>query len=80
MKATQESKLPFEQALAELEELVARIETGDIPLSDLVDRFERGTKLLNVCTKRLADAELKIQLLQKDRRTIAFEALAPDTD
>jgi exodeoxyribonuclease VII small subunit len=71
------AKLSFEAALARLETLVDAMEQGDIPLADLLAKYEEGTKLLRTCEVRLKDAELKIEKLkrQKDGST-AFEPLA----
>ena len=69
-----ETKLSFEDALGKLESIVESMESGDVPLAELLARFEEGNKLLTVCEARLKDAELKIEQLntQKDGK-IAFE-------
>ena len=41
------------------------METGDLPLESLVARYEEGVKLAKVCQEKLAEAELKIQQLEK---------------
>jgi exodeoxyribonuclease VII small subunit len=48
------------------------MESGDVPLADLLAKFEQGTKLLKVCESRLKDAELKIEQLKKQKDGIAF--------
>ena len=53
----------FEDAMQRLETLVDAMEQGDIPLADLVAKFEEGSKLLEACRARLKDAELKIEKL-----------------
>lgn len=55
----------FEESLAELESIVARMEDGDVPLAELLDQFETGTKLLKVCEDRLKQAELRIEKLKQ---------------
>jgi len=69
-----ESKLSFEAALGKLESIVEAMESGDVPLAELLAKFEEGSKLLKVCEGRLKDAELKIEQLkqQKDGK-VAFE-------
>jgi exodeoxyribonuclease VII small subunit len=57
----------FEHALAKLEAIVESMESGDVPLAELLAKFEEGTKLLKVCESRLKDAELKIELLRKQK-------------
>lgn len=61
------AKLSFEDALARLEAIVESMESGDVPLADLLARFEQGTKLLKVCEARLKEAELKIEQLKKQK-------------
>lgn len=59
------NKLPFEEALQKLEDIVEAMETGDLPLESLLARYEEGMKLANVCQTKLAEAEVKIQELEK---------------
>ena len=69
-----EAKLSFEDALEKLETIVESMESGDVPLADLLAKFEEGTKLLKVCESRLKDAELKIEQLKKQKDgTVTFE-------
>jgi len=57
----------FEAALAELEQLVARMEQGDLSLEDSLKDFERGVALTRACQQALKEAEQKVQiLLEKD--------------
>lgn len=53
----------FEDALTELEQLVARLERGDISLEDSLLAFERGVNLTRTCQKALQEAEQKVQIL-----------------
>lgn len=72
-----EKKLPqlsFEDALNQLESIVDAMESGEVPLAELMARFEEGTKLLKLCETRLKDAELKIELLKKQGDGHAFDA------
>jgi exodeoxyribonuclease VII small subunit len=57
---------PFETSLAELEAIVAKLETGDLPLEESLDLFEKGIKLSRECRARLAKAERRIEVLMKD--------------
>jgi exodeoxyribonuclease VII small subunit len=54
-------KMSFEEALAELEEIVNKIDTGQKSLADAVSSFERGVALKNHCEKMLKEAKLKIE-------------------
>ncbi len=56
-------KLTYEDAFAELEEIVAALESGEQPLEEALSLFERGQKLSKHCTELLAKAELKVQEL-----------------
>jgi exodeoxyribonuclease VII small subunit len=62
-----DAKLSFEAALAQLETIVESMESGEVPLAELLAKFEHGTKLLKVCEARLKDAELKIEQLKKQK-------------
>lgn len=53
--------ISFEDALAELEEIVRKIDTGQENLADAVDSFERGVLLKKHCEKMLKEAKLKIE-------------------
>ncbi|MDF1535924.1 MAG: exodeoxyribonuclease VII small subunit [bacterium] len=56
----------FEKKLSDLEEIVARLESGDTTLEDSLSLFEKGTKLLKDLTGILEEAERKVQILTKD--------------
>jgi exodeoxyribonuclease VII small subunit len=56
------------------------MESGDVPLADLLAKFEQGTKLLKVCETRLKDAELKIELLKKQKDGVAFAKFETTAD
>ena len=69
-----EAQLPFEAALEKLETIVESMESGEVPLADLLAKFEEGNRLLKICESRLKDAELKIEQLKKQKDgSIAFE-------
>ena len=57
--------LPFEEALKKLETIVAAMESEDLPLEVLLGKYEEGTRLSRICQEKLAEAELKIQQLEK---------------
>ena len=57
---------PFEEALKKLEGIVEAMEGGDLPLEALMARFEEGIRLVKMCQTKLEEAELKIQLLEKN--------------
>ena len=57
--------LPFEDALKRLESIVEAMESEELPLESLLAKYEEGTRLAKVCQDKLAEAELKIQQLEK---------------
>ena len=57
--------LSFEEALKKLESIVESMESQDLPLETLLARFDEGTKLSKLCQTKLAEAELRIQQLEK---------------
>jgi exodeoxyribonuclease VII small subunit len=57
--------LPFEEALEKLEAIVSAMEGEDLPLETLLAKYEEGTRLAKACQDKLAEAELKIQQLEK---------------
>ena len=56
-------RMTFEQALVQLDEVVARLEAGDVGLEEAVHLFEQGQALLGVCRERLARAQQRIEEL-----------------
>ena len=61
------SKLSFETALQKLEAVVDSMEQGEVPLAELLAKYEEGSKLLKACEARLQEAELKIEQLRKQK-------------
>jgi len=59
----------FETALQSLEQVIAVMEGGKVPLGELVAQFEEGSRLLKLCQNRLKDAELKIEQLRQTAGT-----------
>ena len=57
---------PFEAALKNLEAVVEAMESDDLPLETLLAQYEEGAKLVKICQEKLAEAELKIQQLEKN--------------
>jgi exodeoxyribonuclease VII small subunit len=63
--AAKAGNLPFEEALKKLEAIVETMESEDLPLESLLGKYEEGTQLARICQEKLAEAELKIQRLEK---------------
>lgn len=54
----------YEEALAELERLVQRMEAGQLPLDQMLDGYRRGAELLALCRARLAAVEEQVKVLE----------------
>ena len=61
------AEIKFERALARLEEIVQKLEQGDLPLEQSLKLFEEGIKLSRICNTRLEEAERKVEILLKDK-------------
>ncbi len=60
-----EASKTFEASLARLEDIVRKMESGDLPLEEALSLFEEGTALVKSAGKLLDDAELKVVKLMK---------------
>ena len=56
-----DQSMNFEDALASLEEIVGKLESGQIPLADSIENYEKGVALKNICEERLKEAQEKIE-------------------
>ncbi len=68
----------FETAIARLEQLVEEMDSANIPLQDLITRYEEGVKLVKVCEERLKEAEKRIEIITRNAagtpKAVEFEA------
>jgi exodeoxyribonuclease VII small subunit len=67
------NELSFETAYAELETIIARLESGELPLEESLDLYERGRKLSEYCQGLLDKAELRVSQLSADGRVESLE-------
>lgn len=65
----------FEAALADLEKVVADMETGKLSLEESLVAYQRGVELLQQCRSRLEDAQQRVRVLENG----ALKDLAPNT-
>ncbi len=71
--------LPFDRALAELQTVVGRLETGGLPLEGSIELYERGVALHEHCARLLSGAELRIQrLVDQAGGALRMVDLSPD--
>src|SRR3954468_5370559 len=61
-----ETELNFESAMDRLEKIVEQMESGKLPLEDLIVRYEEGMKLVKTCQERLTNAEQKIEIITRN--------------
>jgi exodeoxyribonuclease VII small subunit len=76
MSETAESPPSFEAALAELEALVGRMESGELPLKQSLAAYKRGAELLAYCQAALKDAQQQVQVLEKG----VLQPFSPDDE
>jgi exodeoxyribonuclease VII small subunit len=69
--------VPFEEALKKLEGIVEAMESEDLPLETLLTKYEEGTRLVRLCQERLAEAEVRIQQLEKSSGGLELKPMAP---
>ena len=77
MSSIPETPASFEAALAELEEIVASMEGGQLPLQESLAAYKRGAELLAYCQAALKDAQQQVQVLERGV-LMAFAPEEPD--
>ena len=70
MAEKKEKELNFEESLDKLEEIVKKLETGEVPLDDAIDEFNKAMKLAKACDEKLKNAEEAITKLVIDNGDI----------
>ena len=70
----------FEQALGELEQLVERMERGELSLEESLKQFEHGIALTRACQKALTEAEQRVQTLLESAGKQQLAAFNPEDD
>ena len=77
-------EMKFEAALDKLEEIVKKLEGGDLSLDDSLEIFEEGVRLARICNARLEAAERRIEVLMKDEKgkpaPVPFDTADPDPE
>ncbi len=68
----------FEDGLNELEAVVKELESGELPLEQALDRFEKGMALSQACRKQLEEAEKKVEILLKKNDRVEPEPFDPE--
>jgi exodeoxyribonuclease VII small subunit len=66
-----DQEIGFEQAMEQLERIVAKLEGGDVPLEQAIELFQEGMRLSRICGQKLESVERRIEmLLEEDGRTV----------
>lgn len=66
-------KQPFAEAMMELEDIVRKLEQGDVPLEEAIDLYKKGMELSKLCHEKLTDAEQQlISIVNEDGSKEAF--------
>lgn len=68
--------MKFEEALQNLERIVADLETGECSLEQALELYAQGVEMLKLCTRHLTEAEQKVEILLKEQR-MPFELESP---
>lgn len=70
----------FEKDLKQLEEVVARLEQGDLPLDEAMKLFQDGMRLSKLCSQRLSTVEQEIKKLVAEGDKLKLETFEPDNN
>ena len=79
----EKKEVEFETALKKLETIVENLETGDLSLEQALKQYEEGVRMADICSKRLTEAERKVEVLMKTSggrlKATAFEENSGET-
>jgi len=74
------SEIKFEKAMTRLENIIEELERGDLDIDKSLEIFEEGIKMSRLCSKKLNEAEAKIQKLSKGKKGDLVTELFPVDD
>jgi exodeoxyribonuclease VII small subunit len=72
--------LSFEEAMDQLEQLVGKLENGDVPLEKAIDLFQEGMKLSHLCSQKLEQVERKIEILVEENGALNKKPFSSGND
>lgn len=64
-RPSENTKAPFEATLSDLESIVARMESADLPLEEMISGYEEGIRLLRICEERIASARQRVEKIAR---------------
>ena len=67
MSEVNKTEMSFEEAMKELEDVIGKLERGDVPLEDSIKLYERGAVLKKICETKLSEAEAKVKSITLDK-------------
>jgi exodeoxyribonuclease VII small subunit len=76
----QQTPESFEQAIAQLEKIVAKLESGDVPLEEAINLYQEGMRLSHYCSQKLEQVERRIEMLVEDENGISRRPFSAMTD
>lgn len=79
MTKAKSSKIDFEKTLAELEQLVDEMESGELSLDQSLTKFEKGVALTKSCQQALKDAELRVNILLEKHGEASLDVFSDDS-
>ena len=74
------SEIKFEKAMTRLENIIEELERGDLDIDKSLEIFEEGIKMSRLCSKKLNEAEAKIEKLSKGKKGDLITELFPTDD
>ncbi|MBD2864478.1 exodeoxyribonuclease VII small subunit [Paenibacillus oceani] len=80
MSSVKDEPVSFEQAMDKLEQIVAKLESGDVPLEKAIELFQEGMSLSHLCGQKLEQVERKIETLLEDNGTFVKKPFQPVSD
>lgn len=75
---TPTDELTFEQALVQLEEIVEKLDAGDLPLEQSIELFEQGMKLKDLCLRKLDEAQAVVEQYTESTVAASTDAAIDD--
>ncbi|WP_343554115.1 exodeoxyribonuclease VII small subunit [Pantoea sp.] len=75
-----EAPVSFESALQQLEQIVSRLESGELPLEQALNEFERGVQLARTGQQTLQQAEQRVQILLSDEKNAPLAPFTPENE
>ncbi|MFC5701047.1 exodeoxyribonuclease VII small subunit [Cohnella faecalis] len=78
--AEEAASVSFEQAMERLETIVAKLESGDVPLETAIELFQEGMALSKLCGNKLEQVERRIEMLVEDEAGVSRKPFTPSRE